>query len=226
MTGIVTDHVQHNRQFWDRDSDEYQDAHGAALAEAPLAWGAFRVPESELNVLGDTRGLDVLELGCGAAQWSVALAALGTNITGLDLSASQLRHARGASAELPLVLASGEQLPIAPNAFDLVFCDHGALSFCNPDIIVPEVARVLRPDGGLVFCATHPLLYLTYDAGKDRQTRRLEMEYADLGRMDLGEGTIDWALPPSGWIRTLRTHRLRSARLHRARRARRRHDDL
>ena len=157
-------------------------------------------------MLGDTRGLDILELGCGAAQWSVALAALGANITGLDLSASQLRHARDASATLPLVLASGEQLPIAPGAFDLVFCDHGAMSFCNPDVIVPEVARVLRPNGRLVFCATHPLLYLTYDAGKDRQTRRLEMEYAQLGRMDLGEGTIDWAPPPSGWIRTLRTH--------------------
>ena len=200
------DHVAHNRAFWDRDSDDYQAAHGAALADAPRAWGAFRAPERELAVLGDTRGLDVLELGCGAAQWSIALAADGARVTGLDLSRAQLRHARAAASALPLVLASGEQLPFAPACFDLVFCDHGAISFCNPAVIIPEVARVLRAGGRLAFCATHPMLYLTYDADHDKQTRRLEIEYRDLGRMDLGEGTIDWALPAGGWIRVLRAN--------------------
>jgi hypothetical protein len=35
--------------------------------------GVWQIPESELNVLGDVAGLDVLELGCGAAQWSILL---------------------------------------------------------------------------------------------------------------------------------------------------------
>ena len=37
----------------------------------------IRVPELELNVLGDVGGKEVLELGCGAAQWSIALAERG-----------------------------------------------------------------------------------------------------------------------------------------------------
>jgi ubiquinone/menaquinone biosynthesis C-methylase UbiE len=158
-----------------------------------------------LQILGDVGGRDVLELGCGAAQWSIALAALGARVTGLDVSQRQLAHARRRDAHVPLVHANGEQLPFAVDAFDIVFCDHGALSFCEPTAILSEINRVIRPDGTLAFCGTHPLLYLTYDREKQQQSRKLQIEYSALGRMDLGEGTIDWALPPSEWIAMLRS---------------------
>jgi 2-polyprenyl-3-methyl-5-hydroxy-6-metoxy-1,4-benzoquinol methylase len=35
-----------------------------------------------------------LELGCGAAQWSTALHALGANVAVFDVSVRQLDHAR------------------------------------------------------------------------------------------------------------------------------------
>jgi SAM-dependent methyltransferase len=202
----VTDHVRHNRTFWDADADSYQQAHGKALAAAPLAWGAYRVPESELQVLGDLAGRNVLELGCGAAQWSIALAEQGAQVVGLDVSQAQLAHARRASTTQPLVQASGEHLPFPDASFDVVFCDHGALSFCDPDIIVPECARLLRPGGLLAFCCTHPMLYLTWDDEREQQTRKLQIAYAQLGRMVLDEGTIDWVLPPGAWIRVLRAN--------------------
>ncbi len=200
----MSSHVRHNRAFWDADADDYQDAHGAALAGAPLAWGAYRAPESELRVLDDVAARDVLELGCGAAQWSIALAERGARVVGLDVSRGQLTHARRAAPTLPLVQASGEELPFASATFDIVFCDHGALSFCDPDVIVPECARLLRSGGQLAFCCTHPLLYLTWDDTREQQTRKLQIEYAQLGRMELDEGTIDWVLPPGAWIRVLR----------------------
>jgi SAM-dependent methyltransferase len=198
--------VRHNRSFWDADSDNYQDAHGDQLAHAPLAWGAYRVPESELQILGDVSGRAVLELGCGAAQWSIALTEQGARVVGLDVSAAQLGHARRADGTVPLVQASGEQVPFPDASFDIVFCDHGALSFCDPHVIVPEVARLLRPGGLLAFCCTHPMLYLTWDDKNEQQTRKLQIDYADLGRLALEEGTIDWVLPPGGWIRVLRAH--------------------
>jgi SAM-dependent methyltransferase len=207
---VASEHERYNRAFWDDDADGYQAAHGAALQAEPLAWGAFRAPEADLRVLGDVAGLDVLEFGCGAAQWSVALAPLGARCVGLDLSAGQLRHARAnvvaAGARVALVQASGEAPPFAPASFDVVFCDHGAMSFCDPDRTVPEVARLLRPGGLFAFCASTPLLYLTYDRARDRQTTQLRLDYADLGRMDFGDGTIDFVLPPGEWVRLLRAN--------------------
>jgi SAM-dependent methyltransferase len=201
---VTRDHVRHNRDFWDADSPQYQAAHGAALRDAPLAWGAYRIPEADLGVLGDIAGRELLELGCGAAQWSIALAAGGARVVGLDLSGVQLAHARASDATVPLVQASGEQLPFRSAAFDIVFCDHGAISFCDPSITIPEAARALRPHGLLAFCVVHPLLHLTWDEERQRQTRRLQLDYDALGRMEFGEGTVDWALPAGQWVEVLR----------------------
>ena len=204
------DHQQRNREFWDADADDYQAVHGDDLTARPLAWGAWRVPEDELGVLGDTRGLDVLELGSGAAQWSIALAGLGSRAVGLDQSLVQLKHAVGncetAGAAVPLVAASGESVPFRDASFDVVLSDHGAVSFCPPDVTVPEVARLLRPGGLLAFCQTTPLLYLTWDERRQRQDTRVHRSYFGLGRLDLGDGTVDFQIPHGEWFRLFREH--------------------
>jgi SAM-dependent methyltransferase len=202
----VTDHVRHNRTTWDLASAEYQDAHDDDLTRRPLAWGAFRIPETELQVLGDVAGKAVLEVGCGGGQWSIALTAAGIRCVGLDLSGAQLGHARAHAPALPLVQANGEELPFADASFDVAFCDHGAFSFCDPERIVPEVARVVRRGGTLAFCTATPLLYLTWDTEREKQSRRLQRGYDDLGRMHLDEDTVDWVLPPGEWIRILRAN--------------------
>jgi SAM-dependent methyltransferase len=209
---MTAEHVRHNRAFWDADADAYQAAHGRRLAAEPCAWGAWRVPESELCVLGEVTGLDVLEYGCGGAQWAVALAAKGARCVGLDLFAMQLAHARRHQSiegvGVALVLADAERVPLRDASFDVVFCDHGATSFCDPARTVAEASRLLRPGGLFAFCVTDPLVYLTWDDARDRQTRRLVHGFDALGRVHFGEGTADWALPPGAWIAHFRAHGL------------------
>jgi SAM-dependent methyltransferase len=204
------DHEEHNRAFWDADADDYQAAHGDELTRRPLAWGAWRIPESELRVLDDVRDLDVLELGCGAGQWSIALAEEGARPVAVDQSLVQLKHAlanrESAHVDVPFVAASGEAAPFADASFDVVFCDHGAMSFCDPEVTVPEVGRLLRTDGLLAFCGASPLLYLTWDERRERQDIRLHRSYFELGRMELGDGTIDFQLPHGEWFRLFRAH--------------------
>jgi SAM-dependent methyltransferase len=203
-------HERHNRAFWDADADDYQALHGDDLTTRALAWGAWRIPEAELGVLGDVHGLDLLELGCGAGQWSAALAGQDARPVGLDQSLMQLEHAHkncdAAGAVVPLVAASGEAVPLRDASFDVVFCDHGAMSFCDPEVTVAEVARLLRPGGFLAFCHTTPLVYLTWDDRRERQDTRLHRSYWDLERMDFGEGTIDFQLPHGEWFRRFREH--------------------
>lgn len=201
-----------NREFWDADADGYQAAHGAALADEPLAWGVWRIPESSLGALGEVAGLDVLEYGCGAAQFGVALAARGARVVGLDVSAAQLGHARrrvrAAHEPVALVNASATATPFADASFDLVFCDHGAMSFCDPARTVPECARLLRDGGRLVFCVGSQLLYLTWDEEQGRQTRRLRTAWSGRRIVDSGDGTVDVVWSHGEWIRLLRAHGL------------------
>ena len=132
------------------------------------ARGASRSPSVGALGLDRIAGLDVLEFGCGAAQWSTALAPLGARVRGLDQSIAQLGHARrriaAARTRSRSCARAARPSPFADASFDLVFCDHGALSFCDPNVAVPECARLLRDGGRLVFCLTTPLVYLTYDA--------------------------------------------------------------
>ena len=133
-------------KFWDADADEYQAAHGDELRERPLAWGAYRIPEVGARRPRRRRGQGRARARLRRrAVVDRARRRIGARCVGLDLSRAQLAHARRAAATLPLVQASGEQLPFADASFDVVFCDHGAISFCDPTLIIPEAARVLRP---------------------------------------------------------------------------------
>lgn len=205
-------HVRVNRRAWDRMSAEYQAKHSAHLTETARAWGVWRIPEAEVQALGDVRDRDVLELGCGAAQWSIALAQDGARPVGIDLSAKQLRHARRAASTLPLVQGSAEELPFADGSFDVVFCDHGAMGFADPDRTVPEAARVLRPGGRLVFAIAGPLLFMCWNPKTERVDRRLHGEWFGM-RSDEDEDTIQFQLPYGSWIDLFRTSGLVVERL-------------
>ena len=204
----LSEHARRNREFWNAESSAYQELHRDQLARG-AAWGVWQIPESELGILGDVKGLDVLELGCGAAQWSIALAGMGARMVGLDLSAKQLEHAREAQAaagvEFPLVESSAESVPLEDAAFDVVFCDHGAFSFADPARLVPEAARLLRPGGLLAFSMISPLLDTCWDLETDAVGTELRNDYFQLRTIDDGE-TISFQLPYGGWIRLLRAN--------------------
>ncbi len=198
-----------NRQRWEAMASEYQAEHGEEIGgELAEAWGVWRIPEAELQVLGDVSGLDVLELGCGAAQWSIALARRGARVTGLDQSAEQLRHARDAAeaagVEVALVEASAEAVPLDDAAFDVVFCDHGAIGWADPLVLIPEAARLLRPGGLLAWCWGTPLLEVCWPTDAERAGTTLVRDLHGMHRfIDETDGTVAFMLPHSRTIAAL-----------------------
>jgi SAM-dependent methyltransferase len=200
---MPAEHVSKNRRFWDAGSDEYQARHGEVLTRTALAWGPWRVPEAELNVLGDVRGKDVLELGCGAAQWSIALAGLGARPVGIDVSGRQLEYARRAESETDvsvlLVQASAEELPFSDERFDVVFCDHGATSFSDPHRTVPEAARVLRAGGLLAFAHESPFRFVCWDPKTETTVRTMHGPYFEMRSYE-DEISVEFQLPYGEWL--------------------------
>jgi SAM-dependent methyltransferase len=204
----LTEHARRNQAHWDEDAADYQrrNAEHINRPDDP-AWGVWQIPEAELNVLGEVAGKDVLELGCGAAQWSIALARRGARPTGFDLSQQQLDHARSqqqeAGADFPLVQGSAEALPFADASFDVVFCDHGALTFSDPRLSIPEAARVLRPGGLLAFSHSSPFDAICYHDPSQSMTAELQQPYFGLHAQDWG-AYVTFNLTYGEWIRLFR----------------------
>lgn len=205
-----------NRASWDAFSDEYQARHGEQLRTTRLGWGTFSIPESELGVLGDLAGMDVLEFGCGAAQWSIGLAAVGARAVGFDNSSRQLHHAAANLAEagirVPLAQADATAVPFRDESFDVVFCDHGAMSFADPYRTVPEAARVLRSGGLFAFNVRTPLFHMCVDPASDELVERLCSDYFGMHRLQTahedGTSSVDFQLPYGEWIRLFRRNGL------------------
>ncbi len=107
---MLDDHVAVNRAAWDLDAPNWVESGRRAWATGEPTWGIWGVPETELKLLPDATGLDVVELGCGTGYISAWLARRGGRCIGLDNSAKQLDTARMLQREfdLPFPLVHAE----------------------------------------------------------------------------------------------------------------------
>jgi SAM-dependent methyltransferase len=132
MTGReVPDSVAANVAKWTKENAAYTDGRAkAAWQRDELTWGVFGVPEGAGGVVGDVRGLDVVELGCGTAYLSAWLAKRGARPVGVDPTPAQLATARRMMDEtgirFPLVEAPAEAVPLPDASFDLAISEYGA----------------------------------------------------------------------------------------------------
>jgi ubiquinone/menaquinone biosynthesis C-methylase UbiE len=172
----------------------------------------WATPESELQVLGDVAGKDILELGCGGAQWSIFLAKRAASPVGLDNSRQQLVHARRLMSEagvgFPLVQGSAERVPLADQRFDVVFCDHGGMSFADPERSVAEASRLLRPGGLLAFNMASPILFLSWSEWTEAVEEKLQRPYFGMRRFEYNDGLVEYQLPYGEWMRLFRQNGL------------------
>jgi len=157
-------------------------------AEAALhvPWVADRLP----------RGSRVLDMGCGAGFLTNALAARGHAVCGIDAAADSLAVAVNHDRARRVAYTRGDalRLPYRARSFDAVcamdFLEHVE----QPERVVAEAARVLRP-GGMFFFHTfnrNPLAWLVVIKGVEWFVRntpphmhvlRLFVKPAELARM-------------------------------------------
>jgi SAM-dependent methyltransferase len=209
-----------NAAYWTQSNRNYTDANAAdnwALDE--IAWGIWAVDESELNVLGDVAGLDVVELGCGTAYFSAWLAKRGARPVGVDITPAQLETARRLMAEtgleFPLVEADAGETGLPDATFDLALSEYGASIWVDPYRWVPEAARLLRPGGRLVFLRNSTLAVLcTHESlDEDAVTTALQRPQFGLHRIAWDDGAVEFQLGHGDWIDLLRANGFEIERL-------------
>ena len=199
-----------NRALWAVVNERFTDAAAEEMWARPeVVWGLFAVPERDLGVLGDVRGLDVAELACGTGYFSAWLARAGATPVAVDLSEEQLATARRLQHQLgpvfPLVQGDAERVPLAGARFDLVVSEHGAAAWCDPERWLPEAARLLRPGGRLVFLTNSLLSALCVPAEEGVAEERLVRGQREAYRVRWPGGGIEFHPSHGDWLRLLRS---------------------
>ncbi len=119
----------------------------------------------------------LLDLGCGTGVAARALAArkgLVTEITGIDYSPELVEAATCLAAEEGLAgrvnfrNGGSHALPDPDNSYDVVLAHTLVSHVSDPDAVIAEAARVVRP-GGAVAVFDGDYAYLTFGAGNAAQ---------------------------------------------------------
>ncbi|HSO04382.1 MAG TPA: methyltransferase domain-containing protein [Candidatus Limnocylindrales bacterium] len=201
----------HNRALWDLVNEQFSGSDGLELwRRDDIVWGLFATPESQVQVLGEVAGLDVVELGCGAAHVSAWLARRGARVVAIDQSGAKLATGRAAQAEhgvrFTLLQADAEHVPLTAGCADLVVSEHGAPAWCEPDAWIGEAARILRPGGRLVFLTNSPLSAMCVPAEGGPAGTHLLRGPDDLREVRWPGGGVEHHPGHGEWIRVLGAH--------------------
>lgn len=150
------------REGYDRWSEVYDcDDNPLVAMEQP------RVDE----VMGDVRGLEIVELGCGTGRQALRLAKAGARVTALDFSDGMLARARqkaehtGADVRW-IVHDLSRPAPLQSGTFDRVLCALVLDHVYFLDHLFAEMARLVRPcpatgrPGRIVVSVMHPAMML------------------------------------------------------------------
>lgn len=108
------------------------------------------------HLIGDVRGLDVLDYGCGDGPDTTLLASRGAIVQALDLSPELLERAAGRlrldghDQLVTFHCGSAHDVPLPDGSMDVVV-GHSVLHHLDLAIAAREVHRVLRPGGRALF---------------------------------------------------------------------------
>jgi SAM-dependent methyltransferase len=152
-----------------RAAEAYDAMAEAYVADEGNAYNALYERPAMLAALGDVRGRQVLDAGCGAGALAVELAARGAaQVVGVDVSERMVAAARErvaaapASASASFVvgdLAGGAALaPFADGAFDVAASSLALHYVRDWEPVLGALARVVVPGGRVVLSTHHPEL--------------------------------------------------------------------
>ena len=112
--------------------------------------------EALVQSLGITKGLKVLDLGCGDGTTALPAAKLGADVLGVDIARNLVEAGNKRAAEQGLTNCKFQEgdacnlQPLPDHAFDLVMTIFGAMFAPKPFDVAKEMVRVTRPGGRIV----------------------------------------------------------------------------
>lgn len=113
--------------------------------------------------LGDVRGLDVVDVGCGTGRHAARLALAGARVTAVDFSSGMVAKARTREGWQRVRFIEHDlsrPLPLPEACFDRVLCALVLDHIRDLDLLFGELRRVCRADGRVLISSMHPAMML------------------------------------------------------------------
>lgn len=173
MTKTKQEHLEMNRTAWDACHRGWHEANTAADWFKQYQRGETDFDDIELELLGDIRGKDVLQLSCaGDASQAFSLAVLGANVWACDFSQVAIdiarKNAKTVGFDITFALDDSQQLATYDdNRFDLVYADYNLWYYEDLPAACRNWCRVLRPGGRLLLHEMHPMSTWCLEPEKD-----------------------------------------------------------
>ncbi len=113
------------------------------------------------ELIGDPRGKDVLDLGCGMghmARWLIEKGA--KSVLGVDISDKMLAEAqrRNTSAACQFLRVSAEDVSIPREQYDLIISSYTLHYVKDIAPVLAKIYRGLRGGGRFIYSVEHPLM--------------------------------------------------------------------
>ncbi|MDP9233542.1 MAG: class I SAM-dependent methyltransferase [Actinomycetota bacterium] len=203
------DYLARNQAGWTEAAPDYADQ-GRKNWAGPVTWGIWSVPESDVHLLPNLEGREVLELGCGTGYVSSWLIRRGARAVGLDPTWAQLQSARSFQQEFGIdfgiVAAAAEAVPFKDESFDVIISEYGASIWSDPYLWIPEAARLLRPGGELIFLVNGTILMVCApDEDEVPATAEMQRDYFGMHRFEWPDDDgVEFHLGYGSMIRVLR----------------------
>jgi ubiquinone/menaquinone biosynthesis C-methylase UbiE len=103
-----------------------------------------------LPLLGDIKGLKILDIGAGTGRLSLQLAKSGAQVMALDMSPRMLEIIRTKNKKIQTMVGDAENLPFEIGSFDIVTAAFLIVHLKDPTRFFDEVYRVLKDAGRFV----------------------------------------------------------------------------
>jgi SAM-dependent methyltransferase len=127
-----------------------EDGRGLKFGTVAEQYDRFRPspPETAVDLLGDIRGQEVLEVGAGTGKLTRFLLGLGAHMSIIEPDDDMRTVLVRQSSDVTVLSGRAESVPVADASFDAVISSSAWHWFAQPDA-TNEFARVLRDNGML-----------------------------------------------------------------------------
>lgn len=154
---VASDHGRAVRELFSSDASAYDARHYGARYRTLIA-DRQEVVSRVFRDLSLPAGARVLDIACGPGHFLLEAASLGLMAVGIDSSSDMLRAAGTRLGQRArLVMGDAAALPFDPCAFDAVTCSGLIEYIREPQPLLQEILRVLKPGKQALVCSTNRL---------------------------------------------------------------------